>query len=120
MNFYKLDENLKVCKKEQAERFAGGAAGVVYGNLIHMLDAGQYIKLAWDTISDVTIKNTFNNAELATLKGGAHQEVDMMADLLCSLKALNVLIDESTLDNFVHVDDKNREDFSHEMWDDIS
>ena len=53
-----------------------------------MLDAAQYIKLAWDAISDVTIKNTFNKAELVTLKGGAHEEVDMMADLLCSFKAL--------------------------------
>ena len=85
-----------------------------------MLDAGQYIKLAWDTISDATIKNAFNNAKLVTLKGGAHEEIDMMADLLCSLKALNILIDESTLDKFVHVDDKNSEDFSYEMWNDVS
>ena len=120
MNFYELDKNLKVCKKEQAKRLPRGAAGVVYGNFIHMLDAGQYIKLAWDMISDATIKNAFNNAELVTLKGGAHEEVDMMADLLCSLKALKILIDESTLDKFVHVDDKNSEDFSHEMWNDNS
>ena len=46
----------------------------------------QYIKLAWDAISDATIKNAFNKAELVTLKGGAHEEVDMMADLLCNFK----------------------------------
>ena len=80
-----------------------------------MLDAAQYIKLAWDTISDATIKNAFNQAELITLKDGAHEEVDMMADLLCSIKALNILMDESTLDEFVHGDDKNSEEFSYEI-----
>ena len=55
-----------------------------------------------------------------TLKGGAHEEVDMMADLLCSSKALNIPIDESTLDEFVHVDDKNSEEFLHEILDDVN
>ena len=44
----------------------------------------------------------------------------MMADLLCSFKALNISIDESTLDEFVHVDDENNEEFSHEILDDIN
>ena len=43
----------------------------------------------------------------------------MMADLLCSLKALNIPIDESTPDEFVHVYDKNNEEFSHEILDDV-
>ena len=41
------------------------------------------------------------------MKGGTHEEVDMMAGLLCSFKALNIPTNESTLDEFVHVDDKN-------------
>ena len=61
LDFYKLDENLKACKIEQAKRLPRGAASVAYGNPSHMLDAAQYIKLAWDTISDATIKNAFNN-----------------------------------------------------------
>ena len=85
-----------------------------------MLNVAQYIKLAWDAISDTTIKNTFNKAELVTLKSGAHEEVDMMADLLCSFKALNISIDESTLDEFVHFDDKNSEEFSHEILNDVN
>ena len=85
-----------------------------------MLDAAKYIKLAWDAISDATIKNAFNKAELLTLKGGAHKEVNVMADLLCSFKALNIPIDESTLDEFVHVDDKNSEKFSHEILVDVN
>ena len=44
----------------------------------------------------------------------------MMADLLCSFKALNIPIDESTLDEFVHVYDENSEEFSHEILDDVN
>ena len=120
MDFYELDENLKARKKEQAKRLFRRAAGVAYGNPANMLDATQYIKLAWDAISGATIKNAFNKAELITLKGGAHEEVDMMVDLLCSFKALNIPIDESTLDEFVHVDEKNSEEFSHEILDDVN
>ena len=97
MDFYELDENLKARKKEQAKRLPRGAAGVAHGNPAHMLDAAEYIKLAWDAISDATIKNAFHKAELIALKGGAHEEVDMMADLLCNFKALNIPIDESPL-----------------------
>ena len=38
--------------------------------------------LAWDAISDGTIKNAFNEAELLTLRGEADDEVDLMSDLL--------------------------------------
>ena len=81
-----------------------------------MIAAAEYIKLAWDA----TIKNAFNQAKLVTLKGGAHEEVDMMAGLLCSSKALYIPIDESTLDEFVHVDDENSEEFLHEISDDVN
>ena len=86
MDFYELDKNLKACKKEEAKRLPRGAAGVAYGNPAHILGAAQYIKLAWNAISDVTITNVFNKA----LKGEAHKEVGMMADLCCSFKALNM------------------------------
>ena len=120
MDFYELDENFKARKKEQAKRLCRGTTGVAYGNPAHMLDASQYIKLALDAISDATIQNAFNKAELVTLKGGAHKEVDMMADLLCSFKALNIPIDESILDEFVHVNDENSEVFSYEILVDVN
>ena len=85
-----------------------------------MLDAAQHNKLAWNGISDTTTKNAFNKAELVTLKGGAHEEVDMMADLLCSFKALNIPIDESTRDEFMHVYDENSQEFSYQILDDVN
>ena len=69
-----------------------------------------------NAISDATIKNAFNKAELVTLKSGAHKEVDILADLLCSFKTLNISIDESTLDEFVHVYDKTVKNFHIRFW----
>ena len=120
MDFYKLDENLKTSKKEQAKRLPRGAAGVAYGNPARVLNVAQYVKIAWDAISDATIKNAFNKAELLNLAGGTDEQVDMMADLLRCFKALNIPIDESTIDEFVHVDDENSKEFSHEIMEDVN
>ena len=65
LDFYKLGNKLKAHKKEQANRLPWGAAGVAYGNPVHLLDAAHYIKLAWDSISNATIRNTFNFASLS-------------------------------------------------------
>ena len=62
---------------------------------LHLLDAAQYIKLAWDAISDGTIKNAFNKFELLTLRGETDEEVDLTADLLRNFKALNIPIDKA-------------------------
>ena len=39
---------------------------------------------------------------------------------MCSFKALSIPTDESTLDEFVHVDDENSEEFFHEILDDVN
>ena len=44
----------------------------------------------------------------------------MMADLLCSFKALNIPIDKSTPDEFVHVYDESSKEFSHEILDNVN
>ena len=67
MDFYELDNKLKAHKKEQAKMLPRGAAGVTCGNPAHLLDAAQYIKLAWKAILDATIKNAFNISQLLTL-----------------------------------------------------
>ena len=43
---------------------------------------------------------------------------NMMADLLCTFKVLNIPIDENTLnEDYVHVYDENSEEFLHEILD---
>ena len=85
LNFSEFDEKLKARKEEQAERLPVDTADVVYGDTAYLLDAAQYIKLAWDAISDGTIKNAFSKSELLTLRGGADEEVDLMAVLFARL-----------------------------------
>src|SRR5262245_47377163 len=41
-----------------------GAAGVKYGNPAHLLDAAEYIKAAWTSITEETIKNCFKKADI--------------------------------------------------------
>ena len=43
-----------------------------------------------------------------------------MADLLHNFEALNIPIDESTMDEFVHADDENGEEFSKEIMEDVN
>ena len=63
--FCELGNKLKAHKKEQASRLPRDAAGVAYGNPVHLLDAAQYIELAGDFISDATIRNMFNFTSLS-------------------------------------------------------
>ena len=65
LDFYQLGSKLKALKKEQANRLFRGPANDAYGNPVHLLDAAQYIKLAWDSILDATIKNEFNFTSLS-------------------------------------------------------
>ena len=43
-----------------------------------------------------------------------------MTDLLGGFKALNITIDKSTIEEFVHIDDKNNKVFSKEILDDVN
>ena len=65
LDFYELGLKLKAHKREQANRLPQGAVGIAWGNPVHLLDAAQYIKLAWDSFSDATIKNAFNFTSLS-------------------------------------------------------
>ena len=85
-----------------------------------MLDAAQYFNLAWNAILDATIRNAFNKSQLLILCGGADEEVDLMADLLRSFEALNLSLDESAREEFVHIDDENNVVFSQEILDDVN
>ena len=48
LDFYELGNMLKAHIKEQAHRLPQGAAGVTYSSPVHLLDAAQNTKLAWD------------------------------------------------------------------------
>jgi hypothetical protein len=68
LDFYELDEEAKLRKKMQGRRLRRGVAGVAYGNPVHLLNAGSYVKEAWQSVSPSSIKNAFIKAKIMTLK----------------------------------------------------
>jgi hypothetical protein len=67
-DFYELDEEAKLRKKMQGRKLRRCAVGVAYGNLAHLLDAANYVKEAWQSVSPSSIKNAFIKAEIMTLE----------------------------------------------------
>lgn len=63
LEFYELDENSNIRKKEQSTRLRRGTAGVTCGNPVHLLDAAYYVKLTWDAVSAEFIKKSFKKRE---------------------------------------------------------
>ena len=118
--FTNLITSWRLTKKQQAKKLPRGAAGVAYGKPAHLLDAPQYSKLAWDAISVATIKNAFNKSQLLTLRGGADEVVDLMAELLRSFEALNFQVGECAIEEFIYIDNENNEVFSQEILDDVN
>ncbi|KAI6648197.1 hypothetical protein LOD99_12006 [Oopsacas minuta] len=109
-------------KRRASERLPKGAAGVVYGKPAHLLDAAFYVKRAWNLISDTSISNSFIKAELGplTLQGSVDEEVDAMSDVLQRFRSLNFVIEGDELNEFMHVDDENNEEYSQAMLDDVN
>ncbi len=122
LDFYELDEEVKLRKKMQGRRLRRGAAGVAYGNPAHLLDATSYVKEAWQSVSPSSIKNAFIKAKIMTLE--ADQEVvneidDLVTEVTQAIAALNISVGQDELEEFVHVDDENSEEFAVAVLEDV-
>ena len=121
LDFCDLDESVRIHKTEQGKRLPHGAAGVAYGKPAHLLDAAHYVKQAWEFISDTTIRNSFNKAQLLTpMAGGVDEEPNFVPELLLSFRALDIAIDNDELDKFMHIDDEKNEEYSEALLDDVN
>jgi hypothetical protein len=99
-----------------------GAAGVSYGNPAHLLDVASYVKEAWDSVSSSSIKNAFSKAELMNLEPepGAESENNVIStELAQTIESLNLSINQSELEEFVHIDDESNEEYATAMLEDI-
>ncbi len=122
LDFYELDEQLKQQKRELGKRLWRGAEGVSYGNLAHLLDAASYVKEAWDSISSSSIKNAFSKAKLINLepKPGAESKNNVIAtELAQTIESLNLSINQSELEEFVHIDDESNEEYATTVLEDV-
>lgn len=67
-DFYEMNKETKHQLKTQEHRLKCGAARVAYGNPTYLLDATNYIKEAWQSVSWSSIKNSFVKADLIKLE----------------------------------------------------
>jgi hypothetical protein len=124
LDFYQLDDEAKARKKEQARRLRRGSAGVLYGNPAHLLDAANYVKEAWDSVSEASIRNAFRKAEIMPNALCMEDEynnnnTNIEDDMMNAFEELHLGIDSSELDEFIHADDENNEIFSASVLEDV-
>jgi hypothetical protein len=104
------------------KRLRRGAARVSYGNPAHLLDAPSYVKEAWDFVSSSSIRNAFSKAELMNLEPepGAESENNVIAiELAQTIESLNLSINRSELEEFVHIDDESNEEYAVAVLEDV-
>jgi hypothetical protein len=99
-----------------------GAVGVAYGNPAHLLDAMSYVKEASQSVSPSSIKNAFIKAKIMTLE--ADQEAvneieDLVTKVAQAITILNLSVGQDELEEFVHVDNENNEEFAAAVLEDV-
>ncbi len=122
LNFYELDEQLKQRKRELGKRLRRGVARMSYRNLVHLLDAASYVKEAWDSVSSSSIKNAFSKAELMNLDPEPRVESEnnvIATELAQTIESLNLSINQSELEEFVHIDDESNEEYVVAVLEDV-
>jgi hypothetical protein len=106
----------------QGRKLRRGVVGVAYKNPAHLLNAVSYVKEAWQSMSPSSIKNAFIKAEIMTLE--ADQEVvneieDLVTEVAQAIVTLNLSIGQDELEEFVHVNDENSEEFTTAVLEDV-
>ncbi len=96
--------------------------GVLYKNPTHLLNATSYVKDAWDSVSQTSIKNAFVKAELMSLE--PELEVGNEVDDLCTefskvVESLNLSVNPSKLEEFIHIDDEDNEKYATVVLEDV-
>ena len=111
LDFCDFDESVQIHKTEQGKKLPRRGVGVDYGKPAHLLDAAHYVKQAWEFISDISIRNYFNKAQLPTpMARGVDEEPNFIPELLVSFRPLDIEIDNEELDEYMHIDyEKNEE-----------
>jgi hypothetical protein len=121
---YNQDKTQKEHKHAQAQRLAKGAAGAAFGNLAHLLDAANYVKWAWDSVTSTTISNAWKKAEIIlTFEKGDNdkeeaKELDdgMFNKILQELA--NISITEKEINEFLNSDNANSVEYIESIMED--
>jgi hypothetical protein len=122
LDCYEFNDEVKNRKKDQGQILHRGAVGVLYGNPAHLFDARSYVKDAWDSVSQTSIKNAFVKAELMNLEPEleAGNEVDdLCTEFSKAMESLNMFVDPLELEEFVHIDDEDNEEYATDVLEDV-
>jgi hypothetical protein len=122
LDFYELDDEAKKQKKDKGRRLHRGVARVLYRNPTHLLNVASYVKDAWDSVSQTSIKNAFVKAEQMNLKPKleASNEVDDLCTKFSkAMESLNWSIDPSELEEFVHIDNEDNKEYATAILEDV-
>ena len=126
MDFQDQDKTQKEHKCAQAQRLLKGAAGAAFGNPAYLLDAANYIKLAWDAITSTTIRNAWKKAEIIPAfeedDGGEEEEAEelddgMFDEILQGLSNMNVTDQE--INEFLNCDSANSLEYIDSIMEDV-
>jgi hypothetical protein len=99
-----------------------GAIRIFYENPTHLFNAATYVKDAWDFVSQTSIKNAFVKAKLMNLepKLEASNEVDdLYTKFSKAMESLNLFVDPSELEEFVHINDEDNEEYAIAVLEDV-
>ncbi len=84
-----------------------GAIRVLYENLAHLFNAATYVKDAWDFVSQTSIKNAFVEVD------------DLYTEFSKAMESLNLFVDPSELEEFVHINDEDNEEYAIAVLEDV-
>lgn len=107
-DFNQIDDGEKARCREKGRALSRGVVGVAHGNPAHLFDCACYVKRAWQSISALSIKNSFRKAEIMNLTAdedaanAAHEIDDLVAEVIERLTALDLSFEPTGLDDFVH------------------
>ncbi len=99
-----------------------GAAGVLYGNPVHLFNVASYVKDVWDYVSQTSNKNAFLKVELMNLEPeleAGNKVDDLCTEFSKAMESLNLSIDPSELEEFVHIDDEDNEKYATAILEDV-
>ena len=108
---------------------------------MHLLDAANYVKFAWDAITSTTISNAFKKVEIIKIWQNEEEEEqkqnenseddeeiseddeefnDMFADLIQDLASLNINVTEDEMNRFLNTDNENNLKYLEATLEDVN
>lgn len=107
LNFYNLDQSLRLDIKQQAAKKRRGSVGVLDGSPANLLDAARIATVAWEAVSSSTIRNCFRKAELGMeLHPGCMRQLNF-GELANQLTTSGIPVTTEELDDFSVLDCEN-------------